>query len=140
MYRYIYAALQICGHLTNRMRSNNCLVRLAVCYACLLAGFHNVGFTIPYIPPVRIEFACTLHYAWLLANCLSRLLPRLQLLAIAICLCVLFVSPCYKLCVLYSVAGHCMCSCLVHFLVSISKVKFQRISSQFQHFQNFKCK
>ena len=54
---YTYAALQICGHLTNRMHSNNCLIHLAVSYACLLAGFHTVRFTFACIPPVCIEFS-----------------------------------------------------------------------------------
>ena len=88
---------------------------------CLLASWVSHCRLHLSIHPTHLHWvfywlACTLHCAWLLANCLSRLLPCLQLLAMADCLCVLFVSPCYKLCVLYSVAGHCLCSCLVHFL------------------------
>ena len=90
---YIYAPLQICGHLTNRMCSNNCLVRLAVCYACLLAWFHTVGFTFPYIPPVRIEFSISWTAPCTVLGCLLTVYPG-----------------CFPVC------NYCLCSRLVNFL------------------------
>ena len=141
---YIYAALQICGHLTNRMRSNNCLVRLTVCYTCLLAWFHTVRFTFPYIPPVYIEFSI----GWPAPHTSLGGLPTVYSRCFPICNCWQLLTACAScLSLLVISCVHCILSlvtvCVLVwciFWVSISKVKFQRISSQFPHFQNFMYK
>ena len=131
--------MQLCKFaepLTNRMCSNNCLVRLAVCYACLLAGFHTVGFTFPYIPPVCIEFSIGWPAPCTMLVCLPTVYPGcfpicncLQLLtACASCLSLLVISCVY--CILSLVTVCVLVWCI--FWISISKDKFQRISSQFQ--------
>ena len=118
------------------MRSNNCLVRLAVCYACLLARFQTVGFTLPYIPPVCIEFSIGWPAPCTMLGCLPTVSPGclptvypgcfpvcncLQLLtACASCLSLLVISCVYCIRSLVTVCVLAWCI----FWVSISKVKF----------------
>ena len=114
-------------------------MRLAVCYACLLAGFHTVAFTFPYIPLVRIEFSIGWPAPCTMLGCLLTVYPR----SFPVCTCLQLLTACAScLSLLVISCVHCILSlvtvCVLDwciFWVSISKVKFKRISVQFPLFK-----
>lgn len=90
------------------MQCNDCLVRLAVCYALLLAWFHTVHFTFPPLPPIHVKVflqvalvSCTMlgHLPTVYPGCLRQLwLLASSFRAAFIALLVLFVSACCAYC------------------------------------------
>ena len=82
---------------------------------CLLVSWVLHCRLYPPIHPVCTEFSIGWPAPITMLGCLPTVYPG----CFPICNCLqllLFASPCYKLCVLYSVAGHGLCSHLVHFL------------------------